>query len=207
VNNGIGRVGWRFLVLVAALVGSAYVLATGEEPARQPRGQASRPHREETLTAEQQTEVMAFAKENAPELYERVAALQKQDPQRAALLMDELYRLYNHAKDYPPEVRRPILEKQRLNVAIYRQLRQYRQADSDKQREDAKNQIQQLLGAQFDADQVIRDYDIKRLARQLDDLKAQLEQHKQNRAGIIGDRLNRLLKGPATASRGSGNFD
>ena len=150
---------------------------------------------------------MAFAKENAAELYERALALQKQDPQRAAVLMDDLYRLYRHAQEYPPEVRRPVLEKQRLNVAIYRELREFRQADSDKRREEAKTQIQQLLGAQFDAEQAIRDYDVKRLAKQLEELKAQLDQHKQNRAGIISDRLNRLLKSPATASRGSGIFD
>ena len=56
MNYGIGWVGWRLLLLVAALAGSACVLATGEEPVRQPRAQTSRPHREETLTAEQQAE-------------------------------------------------------------------------------------------------------------------------------------------------------
>lgn len=203
MKNGIGWVGWRLLVLAAAVAGSACVLATGEEPVRQPRASAPRPHREDALAAEQQAEVLAFAKENAPDLYERLQALQ-QDPQRAALLMGELYRLYRHAQDYPPDVRRSFLEKQRLNVVIFRKLREYRQAD-DKKREDIKNQIQQMLGTQFDDEQTLREYDVKRLTRQLEDLKALLEQQKQNRDGIIADRFNRLVKAPATASRGSGN--
>lgn len=199
---------WRLLLLAAALAGSGYVMLAAEDgprfgPGPGPRTTASGRHHEEgQLSPEDKAKLMAFAKDNAPELYEKLTKLDKDDTVRSAILMNQVYRLYQSVQEYPPEVRPAVLDRHRLNVAIFHALRDFRAADTDAKREEAKKQIQTLLGQQFDNEQIVREYDIKRLAKQLEDLKAQVEQNKNNRQGVIADRLNRLLTRPPTSRPG-----
>ena len=66
---------------------------------------------------------------------------------------------------------------------------------------ELKKQLLDLLGKQFDNDQTVKEYKVKRLARELAELKAEIEQRKKDREKIISKRLELLMKPMPAAGR------
>jgi len=154
------------------------------------------------LTEAQRAELVAFAKEHMPEQHQRLVKLLEDDPRRAGWLLWRLYRLYVGVRRYPPEVRRAAIARHQVRVAIYRAVRELRQARTAEQRQAVKARLADLLGQEFDHEQVVRDYEVKRLAEQVADLAAEIKRRRTDRAGVIEERLRRLLAArPGAKSR------
>jgi len=161
-------------------------------PASRPASRRS-PARRWGFSERQKREVLAFTKEHMPEQHKRLVRLLEDDPRRAGWLLRRLYRLYVNVRRYPPEVRRAAIARHQVRVAIYQAVRELRQADSESQRRAIKARLAELLGQQFDHEQVVRDYEVKRLAEQVADLAAEVRRRRANRAAVIEARLKRLL--------------
>ena len=153
------------------------------------------------LTDEQKAEIMAFAKEYMPELYAQLEKLQKDDPRRARRLLWQLRGAWWQAQRYPAgEVRKAAVARRRLNVEIYKTRKAYGEATDKAHKAKLREQLTRLVGERFDNDQIVKEYDVKRLEKQLADLKAEIAERRRSRAKIIADTMERLLR-PLTAGR------
>ena len=73
-------------------------------------------------------------------------------------------------------------------------------SESPAEKAEVTERLRKLLGEHFDRDQVVKEYRVKHLARQLAELKARLAERRKGRAALIEKRLTDLLK-PPPASR------
>lgn len=170
-------------------------------PHRRPRGVRAE------LTDEQKAEIMAFAEECMPELYAQLQKLQKDDPRQARRLLGRLQWVWRRVQRYPAgEVRKAAVARRRLSVEIYKVRRAYGEATDKAQKAKLREQLTKLVGERFDYDQIVKEYDVKRLEKQLADLKAEIAERRRNRAKTIAAIMVRLLS-PPTASRSPGRTD
>ena len=170
-------------------------------PRRRPRGGRA------ALTDQKKAEIMAFAKEYMPELYAQLVKLQKDDPRQARRLLGRLHWVLLLVQRYPPgEVRRAAVARRRLSVDISKVRRAYGEATDKAQKAKLREQLAELVGERFDYDQIVKEYDVKRLEKQLADLKAEIAERRRNRAKTIAAIMERLLS-PPTASRSPGRPD
>lgn len=167
-------------------------------PRRRPRGARAE------LTDEEKAETMAFAREDMPELYAQLVKLQKDDPRQARRLLLRLYGVWRRVRRYPAgEVRKAAVARRRLGVEIYKVRKAYGEATDKAQKAKLREQLAKLVGERFDYDQIVKEYDVKRLEKQLADLKAQIAERRRNRAKAVAAIVERLLS-PPTASRSPG---
>jgi hypothetical protein len=212
----------RLAVLITTIVAAAVIVPTyllaGNEPAsdtstrsvagerKPPHGHRSREGKgrprlfgEDRFTEDKVKEVMAFAKKHFPEEHERLEALRKENPRRFRRAVRRLWWLYKRVQHLPPEIQAAAVAKHRLNIDIFRMHRQIIQTDNQAEKTKLKKQLRDLLGKQFDNDQAVKEYKVKRLAQELAKLKAEIEQRKKDRKKIISKRLEMLMKPmPAT---------
>lgn len=144
-------------------------------------------------------EVLAFAKKHFPEEYERIETLRKESPRQAKRVLRRLWWLYQRVRHLPPEIQAAAVAKTRLNVAIFRTRRALLEAEDAAKKTELTKKLRSLLGEQFDNDQIVKEYRVKRLAQQLAELKAEIEQRKNDRQKIIADRLKRLTSSKPAA--------
>lgn len=171
----------------------------GERP---PASQPPRrlPYRRRPLTRQEEAEVLAFAKKQLPDVHERLLKLRKQDPPAAARSLRGIHSLMGTVRRYPPEVGQVVIKRHRVNVAIFAAVRQHRAAESPGEKQRLRKRLLELLGEQFDYDQTVKEYNVKRLKQQLDDLRALIAQRRRDRDRIIADRLEHLSAPKAPAS-------
>ncbi len=156
--------------------------------------------RRTALTEEQKAELAEFAKEYMPDLHERLTKLLQEDPRKAYRLQQQLFWVYRGVRRYPEgEVRKAAVGRYKVNVEIYRTLRSYRQSTDPTEKRRLKEQLVVLLGRRFDYDQTVKEYDVKRLEKQLADLTAEIAQRRRDRDRIIADGLKRLVDRPTAA--------
>ena len=206
-------------IVVAAVIIPAYLRA-GNEPAsetntRTAAGDRKPPHRlraregkgrsrifeADRFTEFTEDKVMAFAKKHFPEEYERLEALRKENPRQFRRAIRRLWWLYKRVRHLPEEIQAAAVAKHRLNVAIFQTRREFLQAEEADKKAELTKKLSSLLEKQFDNDQTVKEYQIKRLAQQLAELKAQVEQRRKDRKKIIADRLKRLLRPAPPALR------
>ncbi|MDY7011151.1 MAG: hypothetical protein SVV80_10430 [Planctomycetota bacterium] len=148
---------------------------------------------EDRFTEDKVKEVLAFAKKHFPEEHERIKTLQKEDSRQARRAIRRLWWLCQRVRHLPEEIQAAAVAEHRLNVAIFRVRRELLQADDDAKKAELIKKLRSLLGEQFDNAQTVREYQVKRLAQQLAELKAEIEQRKADRQKIIAERLKRLM--------------
>jgi hypothetical protein len=156
------------------------------------------------VTDEQKAEIMAFAKEYMPELHAQLVKLQKDDPRQARRLLGQLDRVRRRVQRYPAgEVRKAAIARRRLGVEIYKVRKAYGETADKAQKAKLREQLTKLVGERFDYDQIVKEYDVKRLEKQLADLKAEIAERRRNRSEAVAALVEQLLS-PPTASRSPG---
>jgi len=147
---------------------------------------------------------MAFAKEYMPELYAQLDKLQKDDPRQARRLLLQLQWVWRRVQRYPAgEVRKAAVARRQLSVEIYKVRKAHGEATDKAQKAKLREQLTKLVGERFDYDQIVKEYDVKRLEKQLADLKAEIAERRRNRAKTVAAIIERLLS-PPTARRSPG---
>ncbi len=156
---------------------------------------------EDRFTKEKVKEVLAFAKKHFPDEHERIQSLRKENPRQARRALRRMWWLYKRVRHLPEEIQAAAVAKHRLNIAIFRMHRQIIQATDQGEKAKLKKKLRDLLGKQFDNDQAVKEYKVKRLAQELAKLKAEIEQRKKDRKKIISKRLEMLMKPRPAAGR------
>jgi len=205
--------GGRWVLLAAAVLAAAVTVGTTLAQDRSAGGAeqttsraASRPARRWTgrmrraLSPEQEAEMMAFTKKYMPELHKQFEQLAKQDPRKAARVRQQMYWLWRRVQRYPAgTVREAAVARQRINVDVYKVVRTYRQTADAGEKTKLRKELTSLLGRRFDYDQVVKEYDVKLLEKQLAELKAEVVRRRNSRREVITDAVTRLLTPPGTS--------
>lgn len=209
----------RMLILLVTLATAAAMFRPGlgqpppsaDDPARPARGPVATSRswggprtgfRRPAMTAEQKEKFGQFAEEYMPELYSQYQKLEKDDPRKAGRVFQRMYMTWRRMQMYPAgPVRNAAMARQRLAVEIYETVQAYRQAEDPAARSELRTRLSDLLGQRFDQDQVLKEYDLERLRKQLADLKAEIEQRRRQRAESIEETLRHLLDQSPTSRR------
>lgn len=197
----------QMIVLVSCVLVAAATLATlasdpaDERPEPAPKGSATAPGRGVappygSMSQKEIDEVMAFVKEYAPELHERLASLLQESPRRAQPLLRRMQGLYLYVRTYPPKVRAAAVNSHKLNLPIFRTVAQLRRATDPKEKEQLTGRLRELVAQRFDNDQVVKEYKIVGLEKRLADLKSELERRRENRQEIIDQAVKSMLATP-----------
>ena len=157
-------------------------------------GRGGRIFAEDRFTEDKVKEVMAFAKKRFPEEYERLEALRKENPHQFRRAIRRMWWLYRRVRHLPEEIQAAAVAKHRLNIAIFQTRREFLQTDDQAKKAKLTKKLGSLLEKQFDNDQTVKEYMIKRLEQQLAELKAEIKQRKKDRKKILTERLERLLR-------------
>lgn len=152
------------------------------------------PSRWARLTAKQVGELTDFARKYLPEEYQEIELLRQENPNRARVMLYRLWWLYRRVKRYPPEIRKAAVERHRLNIAILTTRRDILKCTDKNRRAKLVAELRKLLNKQFDFDQTVKEWRVKQLAKQITELKAQIERREKERDKIIAERLKRLLQ-------------
>lgn len=189
------------LLLVVGLVGLIR-LPLAAEPASRPAATspasqpASRPAR--ALTDQQEAELMAFLRQTDPVLVKQLEEMRKNAPGPADYALRRLWRIYQTVRNYPPEVRTAALSRHFINVQVFQTLRELRQCKEEAAKTKMMDRLRNLLNQQFDNEQVVREYEIERLAKQLEQLKKDVNERRQYRQEHVQSQLGELIRRAAT---------
>lgn len=206
----------QIMILVAAVLAAALAVPTlGRDNASEPNKTSNNPSAgsadsrrqrihnarvgprifaEDRFTEDKVKDVMAFAKKHFPEEYERLVALRKENPRQFRRAIRRMWWLYRRVRHLPEDIQAAAVAKHRLNVAIFHTRRELLQSEDSAEKAKLTKKLSSLLEEQFDNDQIVKEYMIKRIEQQLADLKAEVEQRKKDRKKIILKRLERLLR-------------
>jgi hypothetical protein len=146
---------------------------------------------------EQTEKAMTFLKEQYPQRYEQLKALQEKDPrafhrQMSHILprMPELM----HIIDRNPELGKLIVEEHRMEMDIRDALVQFRGAKGPDEIEQTKDRIRTLIGNQFDIRQKKLQLMIGELERELQRKKQLLADQAGKKNEIIDQEVERRLR-------------
>ncbi|KPK85802.1 MAG: hypothetical protein AMJ81_02600, partial [Phycisphaerae bacterium SM23_33] len=149
----------------------------------------------------QQTEtVLAFTRQHLPEQYEQLRRLLSEDPDRAAPMVHRLYQLYVNVRRFPAEIREAAIGRYQANLAISWARRELRRSEDPAERKRLTERLAKLITQQFDHEQTVKEYEVKRYAQRVVELSAEVEQLRTNRSQVIAERMQRLLAPPPTTS-------
>ena len=179
-----------------ALWGKPAAPATGSQPASRPAGASPLLQ----ISKEQARELTAFLKEYLPESHERIQRLTKENPRQASRHLYRIYRLWWRVRQYPPDVCGAAVACYRLDREVYRTVRETRHTDGAAEKRELTAKLRELLGRHFDQDQVVKEYRVRSLAKQLAELKAKVEERRKTRPALIEEQLAGLLKPPQASS-------
>jgi len=135
-----------------------------------------------------------------PDAAKRLEELLKDDPRRAGPLLHHVRRLYDWLSQYPEDVRVAAIRSQRIWVELFKLRAEHRRADGEAEKARLVGSMRELLTEGFDCDCILHEYEIKRVAKHLEELKAGIERRRKNRHKVIEEKLTQLLAaraGPA----------
>jgi hypothetical protein len=124
----------------------------------------------------------------------RLEELLESDPRRALPLLHHVRRLYQRMSRYPDDVREAAMKSWRLRLELFRLRGDHGRAGDEAEKARLVKSMRALLGRQFDYDQVVREYDIKRVGKDIKELRAEVQRRRKDRKKIVEEKLEKLLK-------------
>ena len=120
--------------------------------------------------------------------------LLESDPRRALPRLHHVRGLYQRMSRYPEDVREAAMKSWRLSLDLFRLRGEHGRADDEGEKARLVKSMRALLGRQFDYDQVVRGYDIKRVDRHIKELRAEVRRRRKDRNKIVEEKLGELLR-------------
>lgn len=148
------------------------------------------------LSPEEIDRLMEFARQNFPELHERLSHLQESNPpafqhmiNRARGPMGEILRM---ARDNP-ELAKKLIQIYRVETGLAELRRRYHHASSDQQREQTKADIRAQLEKRFDLRLKRSRFEIRMLEKRLEEAKKSLAERERDKEKFIEAELEQQL--------------
>lgn len=193
------------MAIVAAVPWGLLAAEEAQRDADSPSGRADRdrqdrPRRDpqrNNLSDEQETELLTFLRKHRPEVASQIEELKDTNPRRYRAAMGLAWWHYRHLRSMPEEIQDAYIEEGKAKIQIYRLAMAYRQAEESEKKQALQEQLAKAVGTQFDLEQKVREYRLKRLEEHLNRLKEELQARRENRKTLIQERIERILtEGP-----------
>jgi|GEM_PF-3116012 len=154
------------------------------------------------ITDDDRARVIAYLREHAPQMGERLAAAAKDHPRGADFIIGrvlaQLHEIDRLRAEDPEmgEVRESALHVGlQMRQAVMR-LHSSRHDGDEAGETEAENTLRGLIGEQFDLDGRARESEIRRLSEELDRMRAEHEQRLAQRDQIIEEQLEKVKNDP-----------
>lgn len=174
-------------------------------PATQPAASADEP-----LTPDQTERMMQFARENLPNLYERLDRLRTSNPEAFRSMLRKMRgRLLPmmELKSRNPRAAERMIAEHRARLAIADLAARYRRARNDAERSRLRRQLEQRIQERFDRHQERARQEIDELRKRLDEQARQLTDREQRREELIRREIERTLQEAARSSESDDEQD
>ena len=197
-------------VLVGCTALAIHAASGPPAPGARPSGRSARsvgPDRYRsrmTLTDEQTEALLAFLKDRRPDLRERLVGLREKDPRAYRRLLRTTWWWYLRWKDAPADVQNHAIEEEVSRIQIWKLAGAIRKTENEGERKRLAVQLREAVTRNFQAEQKVREYRLKQLAERLKQLRDELKQRSERQETIIGERVERYLKGEMGPSRHRG---
>lgn len=145
------------------------------------------------LTPQEREELMAFAKEHFPKMYELLRgsprAHQHRLLRRVGWSMLRLMRLHHH----DPELAEKLIAEHKIEMELAQLRRDYREFPSEAARENIKQKMRELLEQRFDLRQQRLELEIRALEKRLEEARRRLVRQEDDRQRLVDTEVERII--------------
>ncbi len=202
-------------LMVAAVVASTSVVLVARDGGKDPNAgptrdekrlqarEDDRPRRgEKFLDEEQEKAFLQELKDTDSRAYEWLVKLKERNPRRYRWALYARWVDHQRTKRMPEKVQQAHQTLRSGKRVIAGLIGQYRSATDEDVRSELKTKIEAAVEKVFDADLVMRSYQLEQLEERLKDLKEEIVSLKENRQQQIDKHVERLLEGKLGRPRG-----
>ena len=140
----------------------------------------------DVLTADERERLKEFAKQNFPELAERLKT--GRIPPRVAWPLLRLMRM----KDNDPELADKLIKEHQIEMKLMDARREYRDAPSETAKESVRKKIRQYLEQRFDVRQARLELEIRDLQKRIERAKDRLAKQQRNKTQLVDSELEHM---------------
>lgn len=197
---------WLWAVIVSGLLGLALQADAQPDPASQPAKAAEAgPSAIEPLAKAQEEELLAFLKKMGSAQYDRLLQVRVVNPQTYQTNVRSWYYWMLSLKRYPEAIQRAYVVQQEAYTQIYRLVSDLKIATDDTQKGALRDQLRTAVRSLFDAQMTAREFKLAQLEQQLQQLKAEISEARNNRDQKIDEAFRKwetVATQPAAAPTG-----
>ncbi|HUT61179.1 MAG TPA: hypothetical protein VNA25_25300 [Phycisphaerae bacterium] len=164
--------------------------AAGEPGGQRPLGP---PRQVVHLTPSQEKELLGVLKEKRPEDHDWLMRLKDRNPRAYRWALSTAWRTYQNWKNFPSEIQEAIRVQQTAKLKSWRLCRQYRGGKDESVKQALHSELLEVLGQEFDADQKIREFQLKQLEERIKLVREELKTRAEHRDEVVKENLERLL--------------
>lgn len=190
----------RLLLSVSVVAGAAALLFAqagardaNSRPPKAGRGDGDGPA--VAVSDPQEEELLAALKDKRPEEHRRLLRLKQENPRFYREALAAAWRAYLGWRNLPPDVQKAQQAVQQARLEAFRIGREFAAAKDDAQKQRLRSRLLQVLGQEFDSDQVVREYRLGQLEEQIKRLRAELKDRADRRTQVIERTVSDLLAG------------
>jgi len=142
---------------------------------------------------EETEEMMAFAKQYFPELYEALERARKSDPIAFRRILHRSRGMIARFLEADPPLREALIAEHKATVALQKLQRDYQFASSSDKRDHLKAQMRAELENRFKCRQERLKLEIAQLRQRLEEQARRLEEQQSNQAQLIEREFNEMI--------------
>jgi ribosomal protein S15P/S13E len=154
------------------------------------------PRRRQRITEEQEQAVLDFLKQHRPGEYEWAIKLPDDDPRRRRVIRTWWYDVIQKVQHMPPKLRDATIRERDAQVRIVKRIREIRRTNDPAEKEKLKQQLRKDVADHFEAEQELREQRLALLIEQIDRIRSELKERREQRDKIVKERVEEWLKRP-----------
>jgi hypothetical protein len=147
-------------------------------------------------TEEEEKSALDFAKQIAPKRYEKMMELKSKNSFKYWKMFTGLikkYRFLERLKEKDPENYDRRIKEIKLEEKVHELIENFKKSTNDSEKKKIKDELKNILNEIFDIRQANREADVKRIEKDLKELKDNISQRKNNKDKIIDKHLQDIL--------------
>lgn len=153
------------------------------------------PGGDEPLAEAEIDEIMRFAHDNFPQIFERLERLRRANPREFQRILRRIHGQFKPIMDLRQSDPKSAEKAIHLQIAIFNLVEDFRRANSEGDKARIKSEVAARLRERFDLRQDRARQEIENLRKRLDEQERRLAEREQNKEEFLRQELERTLKG------------
>ncbi len=159
------------------------------------------------LTDEQEAELLDFIQRRMPGRYDSFVDMAEDNPQHYEFVMSRMWGWYQEWLTMPPQAQLMSIREHDLRMESFIILRRWRDAESEEEKEQIREELRDVLEQHFDVEQELRELQLVELERRLEQVRQNVRQQAADRDTIVSEHLERMLQYRPRRSNAEGSED